>query len=185
MLRADLYDALRRRALDAGIPVHHGRRLVDAASRGDGVTAVFHDGTERVADLLVGADGLRSRVRDSSTPAAPAPRPTGLGNVGALAAGVPGVDLTAAAADGDYRMIWGRRCFFGYAVDPAGAVWWFANPPASVGLPSGRPAGEVIEELAALLDEERLARGGDRAGDDRTGPVRRAARAAARPVVAA
>ena len=60
VLRADLYDALRRRALDEGIPVHHGHRLIEAAPGRDGVTAVFDDGTEQTADLLVGADGLRS-----------------------------------------------------------------------------------------------------------------------------
>ena len=154
VLRADLYDALRRRALDEGIPVHHGLRLIEAAPGRDGVTAVFHDGTEQTADLLVGADGLRSRVRELIDPSAPSPRPTGLGNVGALTAAVPGVDLSAAAADGDYRMIWGRRCFFGYAVDPAGHVWWFANPPAPVCLPIDRPSSEVIEDLAALLDDD-------------------------------
>lgn len=26
-------------------------------------------------------------------------------------------------------MIFGRRAFFGYAVAPDGAIWWFANPP--------------------------------------------------------
>ena len=154
VLRADLYDALRRRALAEGIPVHHGCRLVGAEAGPDGVTAVFADGTERAADLLVGADGLRSRVRQLIDPGAPAPRPTGLGNVGARAAAVPGLDLAAAAADGDYRMVWGRRCFFGYAVDPGGAVWWFANPPASVCLPAGRPSHAVIERLAALLDAD-------------------------------
>ena len=154
VLRADLYDALLRRALDAGIPVHHGYRLIEAAPGRDGVTAVFHDGTEQAADLIVGADGLRSRVRELIDPCAPSPRPTGLGNVGALTAEVPGVDLSAAAADGDYRMVWGRRCFFGYAVDPDGDVWWFANPPAPVCLPTGRPSHEVIEHLATLLEAD-------------------------------
>jgi 2-polyprenyl-6-methoxyphenol hydroxylase-like FAD-dependent oxidoreductase len=43
---------------------HQGRRLADIRHKpGGGVTAVFDDGSEETADLLVGADGSNSTVR--------------------------------------------------------------------------------------------------------------------------
>lgn len=30
---------------------------------------------------------------------------------------------------GDFHMMFGKRCFFGYVNAPGGEVWWFANPP--------------------------------------------------------
>jgi len=152
--RADLYAALSGRARALGIPVHHGRRLRGAEPRGDAVAATFEDGATVTADLLVGADGLHSTVRSLIDPGAPAPRYTGLGNVGAFTR--PGdVDVRAEAADGDYRMIWGRRCFFGYTVSPDGEVWWFANPPARAPLTrkelgdQDRRRAELVTLLAA------------------------------------
>ncbi|MDO9357335.1 MAG: NAD(P)/FAD-dependent oxidoreductase [Solirubrobacteraceae bacterium] len=170
VLRTNLYTALLDRAVAAGIAVHHDRRLVDATglrhgadtspsnatasppgatTSPNGITATFADGSTEHADLLVGADGLRSRVRELIDPGAPTPEPTGLGNVGAIATSVPDVDLSAAAADGEYRMVWGRRCFFGYAVDPSGEVWWFANPPER-----RDGAAHTLESVAQLLDDD-------------------------------
>jgi FAD-dependent urate hydroxylase len=142
--RADLYAALHELAVERGIPVHHGKRLRAATSDADGVTASFEDGTVASGDLLVGADGLRSTVRSVIDPRAPRPRYAGMGNVGALAR-VPGLDVGTEAADGDYRMIWGRRCFFGYTVSPDGEIWWFANPPARAELtPAQRRDGAAM-----------------------------------------
>ena len=71
--RSDLYRALRDRARQRGIRVEHGRRLVDAAAMPGGVRAVFADGGTAEGDLLIGADGIRSRVRRLIDPqAAPA-----------------------------------------------------------------------------------------------------------------
>ena len=51
------------------------------------------------------------------------------GSVGAITP--PGrIDTAREAADGDYRMIWGKRCFFGYMVTPEQEIWWYASPPA-------------------------------------------------------
>ena len=121
--RSDLYSALRDEAVRAGVPVHYGKRLVDAHETPDGVVARFHDGTTATADVLVGADGLRSRTRSLVDPGAPGARYVGMLNAGGYARGVevphrPGV----------MHMVFGRRCFFGYVLHPAGEVWWFANP---------------------------------------------------------
>jgi 2-polyprenyl-6-methoxyphenol hydroxylase-like FAD-dependent oxidoreductase len=83
MRRTDLYLALLREAWDRGIPIEHGKRLLEAApTPGGGVIARFEDGTEAAGDLLIGADGIYSRTRRIIDPAAPAPRYTGLGNIG-------------------------------------------------------------------------------------------------------
>lgn len=123
--RADLYAALRDAAARRGIAVEHGKRLVDAEVGPDGrVTATFADGTTATADLLVGADGLRSRTRRLLDPDAPRPRWTGLLNSGGYARGVdvPG-------DDGVFTMVFGGRAFFAYVRRGPGDVWWFANVP--------------------------------------------------------
>ncbi|MFD6176015.1 MULTISPECIES: FAD-dependent monooxygenase [unclassified Isoptericola] len=123
--RADLYAALRDAAERRGIAVEHGRRLVDAEVRADGrVTAAFADGSTTTADLLVGADGIRSRTRQILDPSAPAPRYTGLLNTGGYARGVD-VD----GPDGVFTMVFGKRAFFAYVRRGPGDVWWFANLP--------------------------------------------------------
>lgn len=122
--RADLYRALRDEALRRGVPIAYGKRLVEARQAGGRVTAVFADGSEAEGDLLVGCDGIRSRVRSLIDPAAPPARYVPLLNVGGYARGVD-----TAAAPGEYAMVFGRRAFFGYAPAPGGETWWFANPP--------------------------------------------------------
>jgi FAD-dependent urate hydroxylase len=126
--RADLHRALRTEAARRGIAVQHGRRLVDAERAGAGVRAVFADGTTAAADLLIGADGLHSRVRRLIDPTAVAPRLLPVLNTGGFA---PAQDT--GAAPGGYEMVFGRRAFFGWTVAPDGGVWWFANPPWRAG----------------------------------------------------
>ena len=154
--RADLYAGLNTLARDRGIPIHHGKRLVAATRAGGTVTATFADGTDVSGELLVGADGLRSTVRPLLDDRAPAPRYTGMGNIGALTRSST-LDVGAPAADGDYRMIWGKRCFFGYTVSPDGEIWWFANPPAKRELTRDQlGAPEAVKaRLVELLSSDR------------------------------
>jgi FAD-dependent urate hydroxylase len=120
--RTGLYRALYRQATDRGIRVEHGKRLVSAEDRGNAVRAVFADGSEATADVLIGCDGVHSTVRRIIDPAAPAPAYTGLLTTGGYTRGVR-VDTQP----GCYEMIFGKRAFFGYAVAPDTDVWWFAN----------------------------------------------------------
>ncbi len=143
--RGDLYRVLHEQALARGIPVEHGKRLVDAQDTGDGVRAVFADGSEAVGDVLIGCDGVHSAVRRIIDPAAPAPRYAGLLNTGGYARGVP-VDIDP----GSYEMIFGKRAFFGYAMAFDGEVWWFANLP--------RRDEPAAGELKAVGAEERRRR---------------------------
>ena len=122
--RADLYQALYQEAARRGIDIQHGKRLAAAEQTSGGVRAVFDDGSDAVADVLIGADGVHSTVRRLIDPAAPAPTYIGLINLGGYARGVQ-VD----AEPGSYIMIFGKRAFFGYVLAPGGEVWWFANVP--------------------------------------------------------
>lgn len=61
-LRSELHNALRDKALELGAKVHTGRRVVGADPKG---ALLFADGERVEADLVIGADGLHSRVRDS------------------------------------------------------------------------------------------------------------------------
>ncbi|TQS45528.1 FAD-dependent oxidoreductase [Cryptosporangium phraense] len=118
--RADLYRALRDEALSRGIPIEYGKRLVRITDD----TAVFADGTEATADVIIGCDGLHSPTRTAIDPDAPTPRYVPVLNTGGYTTGVD-----TGAEPGTFTMIFGKRAFFGYVPAPNGEVWWFANPP--------------------------------------------------------
>jgi len=48
---------------------HQGKTLIDILQNGDSVTAIFDDNSEVSADILIGADGSRSTVREIVSPA--------------------------------------------------------------------------------------------------------------------
>jgi len=120
--RGLLHQALRDEAARRRIPIRAGKRFVHAELVADGVVARFADGSVATGDVLVGADGIHSRVREVIDPTSPAPRYTGQLSIGGIARGAG-----APAAPGSYHMIFGKRAFFGYAVAPDGEIYWFAN----------------------------------------------------------
>lgn len=120
--RGLLHRALRDEALNRGIRIEQGKRLVDAAEDARGIVARFEDGIEVTGDLLVGADGLNSQLRRIIDPDAPRPNYTGLLSMGGCAR-VTTVDPTPET----FHMIFGKRAFFGYCVRPSGETYWFAN----------------------------------------------------------
>ncbi len=62
MHRADLHAALARR-VPADV-IRFGRKLTGYRARGERVALAFVDGTSAEADVLIGADGVHSRVRE-------------------------------------------------------------------------------------------------------------------------
>lgn len=141
--RAAIYAALRDEAVRRGVPIEHGKRLVSAQTGRDGVVAKFADGSTATADLLVGADGLRSTTRTIIDPDAPAPRYVPLLNAGGYARG-----LAIDTEPGHLNMVFGRQCFYAYVLHPDGDVWWFANPR--------QPRELSRTELARIPWRERL-----------------------------
>ncbi|MCP1414156.1 NAD(P)/FAD-dependent oxidoreductase [Paenarthrobacter sp. A20] len=128
MTRSELYSLLREEAGRLGIRIVYNKRLTMVEEDRDGVRAVFDDGTTERGDIVVGTDGLHSRVRTLIDPTSPAPRIIPLLNTGGIVpAGVlePGpMDVEA----GRMKMVFGKRCFYCYMQDPDGRIWWFANP---------------------------------------------------------
>jgi 2-polyprenyl-6-methoxyphenol hydroxylase-like FAD-dependent oxidoreductase len=125
MRRADLYAALGELARGRGAQVHYGKELTATATTAAGqVEARFADGTTATGDLLIGCDGIHSRVRQIIDPAAPAPRYVPVLNAGGYIPGFP-VDVPP----GEFRMQFGTRCFFAWMPTPDGGTIWFANPP--------------------------------------------------------
>ncbi|WP_331727520.1 FAD-dependent monooxygenase (plasmid) [Streptomyces sp. NBC_00161] len=122
--RADLYRAIYDEAERRSVPIHHGKRLTDTTDTDSGVTAHFADGTQASADILIGADGIRSTVRPLIDPVAPQPNYAGLVCFGARMhqSGLP-------STNGVMYMCFGKRAFFGYQVFDDSSAVWFVNLP--------------------------------------------------------
>jgi 2-polyprenyl-6-methoxyphenol hydroxylase-like FAD-dependent oxidoreductase len=121
LLRGRLSRALREAAERAGVRFVFGKSLHTIETHGHGVVARFTDGASVPGRFLIGADGIHSRVRVSWFLDAPQPAYTGIINLG----GVATTDLPSTGTA--MRMIFGRRGFFGYAVQPSGETYWFSN----------------------------------------------------------
>ncbi|WP_438484003.1 FAD-dependent monooxygenase [Streptomyces sp. S186] len=159
MPRDRLFRALTDHALAEGIPFAYGKRLVGAEETADGVTAHFADGTSATADLLIGADGIRSTVRTVIDPQAPAPEYGGVLSFGGYAF-ADGDTGAAVVVDGDgdgeaevecepgtMYFAFGRA-FMGYWRGPDGRLIWFG------GLPVDTPPSQ--RELARVSGTEWL-----------------------------
>jgi 2-polyprenyl-6-methoxyphenol hydroxylase-like FAD-dependent oxidoreductase len=107
---------------------------------------VFADGTTESADLLIGADGVRSTVRTLVDPGCPPPRYVPVLNTAGYSEHTP-----PGAEVGRLTMVFGRRGFAGWLPAPTGGTWWFANPP----LP-GEPSAEEVAGTSDLQWRARL-----------------------------
>ena len=144
--RGALHRILRDTAAAAGVEHAYGRRLVGVEEHDDRVTARFEDGGTMSADVLVGADGIRSTVRTLIDPAAPGPRYTGLLGF----EGRPHVDLDDAAA---MTFAFGRRAYYLYWPEPDGLVVWGANLPSKRYLTLTEARATPAEEWLRVLRE--------------------------------
>lgn len=131
--RTTLHDALLR----GGIRelVRANAEVVDVEESTDGVRAVLRDGETVEADLLVGADGIRSKVRATLLGDGP-PRSTGLVAYRALTE-VPSFDFDV----GDF---WGRERTFGVIELDGNRLFWIATKRISADEP---PEGNLISSL--------------------------------------
>jgi len=142
--RSDLHRVLHDLAVERGIPVQYGKRLVAVKEKQDGIVASFADGSEASAEVLIGADGIHSTVRTLIDPDAPGPRYTGL--LGFEAA----VDCDVDTEPGTLTFVFGRRGYYLYGALPNGGARWGVN------MPQDRPLSLV--EARAVPAEEWLAK---------------------------
>jgi 2-polyprenyl-6-methoxyphenol hydroxylase-like FAD-dependent oxidoreductase len=123
LLRGVLSRVLREAAMKAGVTFVFGKQLEWVQESNGAVTVAFTDGTAESTHLLVGADGVHSRVRNGLFPDAPLPTYSGLVNIG----GIVTTDLPVTGKT--MHMFFGHRAFFGYAVRHSGQTYWFSNAP--------------------------------------------------------
>jgi 2-polyprenyl-6-methoxyphenol hydroxylase-like FAD-dependent oxidoreductase len=158
MYRADLFDAIRAGARAQGIAIHDGKRLTAVQEHSDSITAVFEDGSTATADLLIGADGIRSTVRGLIDPNAPHPEYTGLMSFGFG-------PLTGAFVPGDIaemRFAFGKHSFYGYWTQPDGSEVFFSNHPQERPMTLAEARAVPKAEWLAKL---RAAHAGDQPGN--------------------
>ncbi|WP_158886755.1 FAD-dependent oxidoreductase [Amycolatopsis anabasis] len=147
--RATLYRVLHDEATRRGIPVEHGKRLVDVS----GKVARFEDGSQAEGDLVIGADGIHSATRPLIDTANPKPEFKGARVVCGYAPNAP-VD----PKPGAYRMVYGKRVFFAYTTAPDGETWWFTNlpgPELSKAELAGTTPAEWKRRIRDLLSRDR------------------------------
>lgn len=127
--RAVFHAMLLEAAAARGIAIHYGKRLAAIDDDGTRVSAKFEDGSAAQGDILIGADGIRSRVRRCILPDAPEPAFTGLVGAGGF---LPNSAVPNVEPNGEHVMhlVYGTKAFIGYAFGDRGtsdgAFWWYA-----------------------------------------------------------
>jgi 2-polyprenyl-6-methoxyphenol hydroxylase-like FAD-dependent oxidoreductase len=130
MRRAMLNEMLVDKAWSSSVEVHFDKRLARIEDRADRpIVAHFTDGSSAEGDLLIGADGVHSAVRQHVIPDGPRPFDTGLVGFGGF---IPRAILENAGIGPRVEATFGQSGFFGYGYcspDPDdGAMWWSTQP---------------------------------------------------------
>jgi 2-polyprenyl-6-methoxyphenol hydroxylase-like FAD-dependent oxidoreductase len=106
-----------------------------------------------VGDILIGADGIRSTVRELIDPAAPSPQYAGFLGFG----GGTSVDPAYVQA-GSMCFVFGKHAFLGYWTDPGKGICWFGSLPHEVPLAMADvrkvPAEQWLERLRVLYRDD-------------------------------
>ena len=154
--RTALHQVIIGRAEKQGIAVSYKKRLVtidDLPNRP--IVAHFVDGSSAEGDFIIGADGIRSRVRQAVMPEAPKPAYTGMMAPGGFS---PSIGDASYGPRSNQRthFIFGQNGFFGYfnVVTPAGprACWWStaSAPLASKEKMASTTKADLQQRLLAL-----------------------------------
>jgi 2-polyprenyl-6-methoxyphenol hydroxylase-like FAD-dependent oxidoreductase len=120
--------------------LHLGKRCTGLTQAQDGVTVQFQDGTQVAGDVLVGADGIHSVIRQALFPDA-ALRYSGQ----TCYRGIAIMDLPPSLARTCWE-VWGGESRFGFSALGPRQVYWFAPITAPAG--SVEQEGTLFEQLA-------------------------------------
>lgn len=104
-----------------------GKRALDFQQDANGVSVAFADGSEARGDLLIGADGIRSAVRENFLPGVKL-RYSGQ----TCYRGIADLQLPADRV-GTCLEVWGGDIRFGFSAAGPGKVYWFAPILAPAG----------------------------------------------------
>lgn len=150
--RNELHRVLHDHAVAAGVPIEYEKRLVRVAEGESGVTAYFADGSSATADVLIGADGVRSTVRGLIDPSNPGPEYTGMLGFGAL------IDNELGLRPGSMVFAFGKRAYYLYGALDEKTIMWGANlpHPEYLSLTQARavPAERWLERLREAYGED-------------------------------
>ncbi|KAF6831363.1 kynurenine 3-monooxygenase [Colletotrichum plurivorum] len=139
IFRQELVEMLARACRERGVGIEHGKKFTRVVSEDDEVVEFeFEDGTRKTARLLVGADGIHSRVRSGYV--APEVKP---GFVGLAA-------LTFAAPTAELRIPEDKDYKFPVSVASSNGVFVLA--------PQGADGGEMLAGTQMPLDEAQAGR---------------------------
>lgn len=128
--------------------LHLDRRVVEVRAETDGAVVRFEEGGEKFGRLIVGADGLRSTLRQQLFPTSSL-RYSGQS---AYRAAVQ-VRLPDELA-GRSREIWGPGCRFGFTALGADLVYWYATWDTPAGKRDRRgEAQERLERFAEIFPD--------------------------------
>jgi len=160
ILRSRLRDIL---VSHYGKAIHCGKKLQRVEEEGDVVKAFFEDGTSAIGDLLIGADGIHSAVRQQLVPSAR------LRYAGQTCwRGIAPISLAAPFKKACVET-WGKNYRFGLSVISDQEVYWFAVAKAPEGQSDkgNRKAkltkmyadfGDPIPDIIAATPETRIIR---------------------------
>ena len=123
--RPILQEILMKNIKDAGAVVRNGCEVVGCERTPTGVTALLADGSKHEGDVLIGSDGLNSKVRTVLNPEEPDPVWSGYTCFAAIAYTVPD-DI----ADVGYNVYLGRRKYFVSVDVGGGRIQWYAAAAA-------------------------------------------------------
>lgn len=126
MSRGMLYRLVAQALKDRGVPIFYEKKFVsyDGSTNKDKIVATFADGSTAEGDILIGADGVRSAVRDQLLPEGPEPEYVGMIGIGGF------VETNLAVPPEQFNALhfsFGPQGFFGWGGAEDGRLMWWSN----------------------------------------------------------